>query len=218
MMNGAAHAPRPRLRGVSHQIAFVLAVGATLALVREARPGASSLWAGVFGASLVALFGTSALYHRVIWRPGARRWMQRLDHSAVIVSIAGGYTPLLAVVPSQGGGHGALAVTWVGAAVGVARAVAWPHAPAWVSASLGIVLGSIGVGQVLDRAAAAGTTAVALFVASGLIYIVGAIVYVTKRPDPSPRVFGYHEVFHALIVAGTVLLFVHASLVLCPGG
>jgi hemolysin III len=210
----ASEASRPRLRGVSHQLAFILAAVTTLALLRVARPGIQWWATVVFGASLVALFGISALYHRVSWRPEAQQWMRRLDHSAVFVAMAGGHTPLFALVPSAGGGHGALAAIWIGAGIGVVRALAWPDAPSWVAASLCVALGWVCAGQVLDRVPGAGGPTIAVFVASGLVYTVGAVVYATRRPDPAPRVFGYHEVFHALIVAGTALLFGHVALVL----
>jgi hemolysin III len=208
---------KPRLRGVLHQVAFVLATLATAALIRTAHPGIQRQCAVVFGVSLVGLFGVSALYHRVSWRPDALSWMRRLDHSAVVVAIAGGYTPLLALVPSSSGGHGALAVMWIGAGIGVIRALAWPRAPTWVAASLCVAIGWVGAGQVIDRMPVAGALTIAAFVASGLLYTFGAIVYATKRPDPVPHVFGYHEVFHALVVLGTALLFGHVALVLRAG-
>ncbi len=210
-------ASKPRLRGVLHQVAFVLASVATAALIWMARPGLQRRCTVVFGASLVGLFGVSALYHRVSWRPVALSWMRRLDHSAVVVAIAGGYTPLLALFPSTGGGHGALAVMWIGAGIGVVRAVAWPHAPTWIAALLCGAIGWVGAAQVIDRVPAAGALTIAAFVASGLLYTLGAIVYATKRPDPVPHVFGYHEVFHALVVFGTALLFAHVALVLHAG-
>jgi hemolysin III len=205
---------KPRLRGVSHQAAFFLAAVGTAALVAVARPGVQVWSTAVFGASLVALFAVSALYHRGSWSPRALRWMRRLDHAAVLVALAGGYTPLLALVPSRSGGHGALAVIWIGAGIGVVRAFAWPDAPAWVAAAFCVALGWIGAGEVFDRVRAAGVLTIAAFVAAGLAYTLGAAVYATKRPDPAPRVFGYHEVFHALVVAGTACLFGHVALLL----
>ncbi|HEX8791683.1 MAG TPA: hemolysin III family protein [Polyangiaceae bacterium] len=210
-------AQKPRLRGVLHQVAFVLASVATAALIWMARPGLQRRSTVVFGASLVALFAVSALYHRVSWRPRALSFMRRLDHSAVVVAIAGGYTPLLALVPSARGGHAALAVMWIAAGIGVARAFAWPRAPTWVAASLCVAIGWVGSGEVIDRVPAAGASTIAAFVASGLLYTLGAVVYATRRPDPVPHVFGYHEVFHALVVLGTALLFGHVALVLRAG-
>lgn len=210
----APDAPKPRLRGTSHQIAFVLSLVATAALLRVARPGVERSSTAVFGASLIALFGTSALYHRVPWRPRALRWMRRLDHSAVLVSMAGGFTPLFAMVPSKSGGHGALALVWVGAGIGVARAFAWPDAPTWVVVAVCVAVGWVCAGQVLERVPAAGALVVGCFVAAGMLYTLGAVVLATRRPDPAPRWFGYHEVFHALVVAGTVVLFAHVAMML----
>jgi hemolysin III len=103
---------------------------------------------------------------------------------------------------------------WIGAAIGVARALAWPNAPPWITALLSVALGWIGVGEVIDRGLVAGAFTIAPFALSGVLYTIGAVVYATRRPDPVPLVFGYHEVFHALIVAGSVSLYGHVALVL----
>jgi len=205
---------KPALRGVSHQGAFFVALAATTALVARAHRPEAARAAAIFGASLALLFGVSALYHRVDWRPEARRRMRRLDHAAIFVLIAGGYTPLFALVPSTSGGHGALVAIWLGAALGVVKSVAWPDAPKWVTALLCVGLGWMVVGQVADRAPAVGALGIGLLVASGLVYSLGAVVYATKRPDPVPRVFGYHEVFHALVIVASACLFGHVALVL----
>lgn len=205
---------KPLLRGVSHQIAFFVALVATTQLVVRAHAGAPSRAALVFGSSMVALFGTSALYHRRNWTEEARMLMRRLDHAAIFVLIAGGYTPLFALVPGTNGGHGALAAIWIGAGLGVAKSLAWPRAPKWMTALLCVALGWMVVGQVIDRTAAVGATCIWLLVAAGAVYSIGAVVYATKRPDPFPRVFGYHEVFHALVIAASVCLFAHVVLVL----
>jgi hemolysin III len=205
---------KPLLRGVSHQISFFFAIAATVALVVHARPGAATAAALVFGLSLVNLFGTSALYHRVDWSPRARKRVRRLDHSAIFLLIAGGYTPLFALVPSSAGGHGALAAIWIGSLVGVLKSLLWPDAPKWMTALICVVLGWTVIGQVIDRAPIVGAAAVLLLVASGVIYSLGAIVYALKRPDPFPRVFGYHEVFHALVIVASICLFAHVITVL----
>jgi hemolysin III len=206
--------PKPRLRGVSHVGAFFGALAGTIALLGRARAGAQARAVLVFGGSLVLLFGISGLYHRLEWSPQARRRMKRLDHAAVFVAMAGGYTPLLALVPTPRGGHGAVVAMWIGATIGIAKAIAWPAAPAWVSALLCVVYGWVAGSAALDRAGAVGSMTFGTFVASGVIYTVGALVYATRRPDPVPRIFGYHEVFHALVVAGTVSLFAHVGLLL----
>jgi hemolysin III len=205
---------KPLLRGVSHQIAFFFAIAATVALVARARPGAPTAAALVFGLSLVNLFGTSALYHRIDWSPRARKRVRRLDHSAIFLLIAGGYTPLFALVPSSAGGHGALAAIWFGSLAGVLKSLLRPDAPKWMTALICVALGWTVIGQVIDRASVVGPAAVWLLVASGVIYSLGALVYAIKRPDPFPRVFGYHEVFHALVIVASVCLFGHVITVL----
>lgn len=205
---------KPLLRGVSHQLAVAVAIAGTVALVSLAETGASALAATIFGASVVLLFSISALYHRVDWSPRARQRMRRLDHAAIFTMIAGGYTPLFLLVPSASGGYGALTAIWVGAALGVIKSVAWPGAPKWLTALLCVALGWMVVGPVLDRSDAIGSTCTALLVASGLTYSAGALVYARRRPDPWPRVFGYHEVFHALVIVASALLFAHVVLVM----
>jgi hemolysin III len=189
-------------------------IAASIALVMRAGPGAPTAAALVFAASLANLFGTSALYHRIDWTPAARKRMRRLDHAAIFLLIGGGYTPIFALVPSTAGSHGALAAIWLGAGVGVIKSLAWPNAPKWMTAMLCVVLGWMVVGQVTDRSAIVGALSVGLLVASGVIYSLGAVVYALKRPDPFPRVFGYHEVFHALVVVASVCLFAHVVTVL----
>jgi hemolysin III len=206
-------ADKPLLRGVSHQGSVIVAVIATILLVRSAgsRDGATASL--VFGGCMVLLFAVSALYHRVEWTPAARQRMRRLDHAMIFTMIAGGYTPLFLLVPSSSGGHGALAAIWIGAAIGVAKSLAWPHAPKWLTALLCVGLGWMVIGEVADRAAAVGPLAVGLLVAGGVTYSLGAVVYARKRPDPWPRVFGYHEVFHALVIVATAVLFAHVTMV-----
>jgi hemolysin III len=204
---------KPSLRGVSHQIAFFVAIFATLLLAWNAHANAF-VAASVFGACLAFLFGTSALYHRVQWTPKQRQRMRRLDHAAIFVLIGGGYTPLFALVASPTGGHGALIAIWVGAFIGVVKSLLWAHAPKSFTALLCVALGWLVVGEVLARTPVVGVTAVALLVISGVIYSLGALAYALKRPDPFPRVFGYHEVFHALVILASVCLFAHVVLVI----
>jgi hemolysin III len=210
----AVAATKPLLRGVSHQVAFFVALLATSNLVAWARSGAPARAAFVFGASMILLFGTSALYHRRNWNEEQRLFMRRLDHAAIFVLIAGGYTPLFALVPASTGGHAALAAIWIGALIGVAKSLAWPKAPKWLTALLCVGLGWMVVMPVLDRTPVVGPLCVGLLVACGIIYSLGAVVYATKRPDPFPKVFGYHEVFHAIVIAASVCLFAHVVLVI----
>lgn len=201
---------KPLLRGVSHQVSFFVTLAASVLLFRRAWyiPDARGACL-VFALALANLFGTSALYHRIDWSPTARARMRRLDHAAIFVLIAGGYTPLFTLVPSQAGGHGALVAIWAGASVGVLKSLLWPGAPKWIMAVLCVGLGWMVVGQVADRAAIVGSFSLTCLVASGIVYSLGALVYAMKRPDPLPRVFGYHEVFHALVVGASTCLFLH---------
>ncbi len=216
-VNAEIQAPalaKPLLRGVSHQISFFVAIIATAILVMRAGSREASTAALVFGATLVLLFGTSACYHRISWTPAARQRMRRLDHAAIFMLIAGGYTPLFALVPAPSGGHGALAAIWIGAGVGVVKSLAWPHAPKWLTALLCVAIGWMVIFQVMGRTPMVGSTCVGLLVASGVTYSVGALVYALKRPDPWPRVFGYHEIFHLLVVLASGFLFAHVALVI----
>jgi hemolysin III len=189
---------RPRLRGVFHQYAFLVFAALGVFLIATAPSGTARAAAAIFGGSVVLAFGVSALYHRVTWRPAARRLMRRLDHSAIFVLIAGTYTPYGLLVLAGAWRFSVLAVVWIGAAVGVAQSLLWVDRPKWLTAVLGIALGWAGVvafPQILD---ATGSVGASLLLAGGVLYTLGAVVYAMSRPDPAPTVFGYHELFHVL--------------------
>ena len=206
-------AVKPLLRGVSHQVFFFVALVATALLVRACATREGAVASAVFGASLILLFGTSAMYHRVDWSPIARARMRRMDHAAIFLLIGGGYTPLFALVANPNGGHGALVAIWIGAAVGVVKSLAWSKAPKWLTALVCVVIGWMVIGQVMGRTPVVGSTCVGLLTAAGITYTVGAVVYALKRPNPWPRVFGYHEIFHLLVVLASGFLFTHVALV-----
>jgi hemolysin III len=214
----SAAAEKPLLRGVSHQIFFFVALvsGALLARWSFAQSSAKGVAALVFGGSLALLLGVSALYHRVNWSVEGRKRMRRLDHAAIFVLIAGGYTPLLALIPGKDGtlNHTALTLVWVVAAFGMLKSLLWAHAPKWLTALLCVGLGWTVVFQVIERTHIVGSHGIALLVGSGVIYSLGAAVYALKRPDPVPRVFGYHEVFHALVIVASFTLTLHVIAVI----
>ena len=195
---------RPRLRGVSHQGAFVaaLAAGPVLLALTGGR------WSvAIYVASLLTMLGVSAAYHRGAWSARARRLWQRADHAAIFVFIAGTYTPMCVLAMPGFDGRFLLTAIWLGAGLGVLRALAWPGAPRWVSAALYIAVGwtmALAMPAVL-RATGPGLLAVIL--AGGVCYTVGAIIYALRWPDPWPRSFGYHEVFHALTLIAVALHF-----------
>ncbi len=205
-MSTAAAPEKPLLRGVSHEIAAAAALFAWGALALAAGPSRARAAANVYGASLFTLFFVSALYHRPTWAPRARLLMRRLDHSAIFVLIAGTYTPFCLLLPPATG-LPLLSVVWGGAAAGVLRAVLWVRAPKALATAIYVLLGWAVVPVVPALRSALGAGAISLLLSGGAAYTLGAVVYATRRPDPFPRVFGYHEVFHALVVAAAACHF-----------
>ena len=190
-----AHSPRPRLRGVSHQWAFYISLVAGLALVIGAPGGRATVAATIYAVSVAALFGTSALYHRVTWpTPNARRWMRRLDHSMIFLLIAGTYTPFALLVLEGTLATVILVVVWAGALGGIVLKLVWIDAPKPLVAVLYVMLGWVAVAAFPDLLDRLGVTGAAMVAGGGLLYTAGAVVYTAGRPDPVPTVFGYHEV------------------------
>jgi hemolysin III len=209
---------KPRLRGVSHQWAFFVSVATGVALVLAAPSGRATAAVSIYAFSVAGLFGASALYHRINWSTtGARRWMRRLDHSMIFLLIAGTYTPFAVLAL-----HGPLAtailiVVWAAALGGIVLKLAWIDAPKWLVALIYVAIGWVALAafpQLLDKL---GVTATAMVAAGGLLYTVGAIVYARKRPDPSPTVFGYHEIFHALVILAAALQYAVVAFWVLPG-
>ncbi len=197
---------KPRWRGVSHHMAFYAALLAGGMLVAVAPAPQARLAVAIYAATLVALFGVSALYHCVNWSVAARRVMKRFDHAAIFLFIAGSYTPICVLALGEPG-RPILVAAWAGAALGVARAVFWPGAPKAVAAALYLLLGWLVVAELPALAAAIGASAMIALATGGMIYSVGALIYALRRPDPLPAVFGYHEVFHALVIVACGLHF-----------
>lgn len=199
---------KPRLRGVSHRAAFFASLGAGPMLVAAAGNVQAATAATIYALTLAAMFGVSALYHLPTWSERARSFMRRLDHSAIFLVIAGSYTPICLVALNDGVGFWLLGLVWAGALLGVARAVFWSHAPKAISALFYVLLGCVVIPFLPRTAAVLSPLASGLLVAGGLLYLVGAVVYATRRPDPAPRVFGYHEVFHALTIVASICHFI----------
>jgi len=197
---------KPLLRGVSHEIAAGVALVGVLVLAALAPAGQARAGAAVYGASLVTLFSVSALYHRRNWPPRARLFMRRLDHSAIFLLIAGTYTPICLLLGGSTG-YKLLAGVWAGALLGVIQSVGWPRAPKPLVAGLAVLLGWAVVPMLPVLRSALGTGSLVLLGAGGALYTLGAVIYATGKPDPFPRVFGYHEVFHALVIAAAALHF-----------
>ncbi|SDR17694.1 PAQR family membrane homeostasis protein TrhA [Actinopolyspora saharensis] len=199
---------KPRLRGWIHAWSTLgaLASGAVLIVLAAATvSGKAALGASVYVATVLGLFGVSALYHRKTWKTlGARTWMRRLDHSMIFLFIAGTYTPLAMLAMRPTTGAVVLSVVWGGALGGVVLKLAWPNSPRWVGVPVYIALGWVAVFVLPDLLSTAGVAALVLIVIGGLLYTGGAVCYATRRPDPWPAVFGYHEFFHSAVSAAAI--------------
>jgi hemolysin III len=212
-MTPADRRERPRLRGVIHHYAFYASLLAGVVLVARATSHEALVTAAIYGASLSALLGVSALYHCVTWTPAARRWMSRLDHSMINLLIAGTYTPFGVLAVSGSLARTLLAVVWGGALASILLHLLWVDAPKWLSAVLYVALGWVGVTAMPTLVATSGWTPTALLLAGGVVYSLGALVYAARRPDPIPAVFGYHEIFHALVVVAAITHWAAVALI-----
>jgi hemolysin III len=177
-------------------------------LVLGAGSGRARIAVTVYALSVAALFGTSALYHRVEWRTlAARRWMRRLDHSMIFVLIAGTYTPFGLLVLRGTAGTVILIAVWSAALAGALFKLVWIDAPGWLGAATYISIGWIAILAIPELLERLGIAAVAALALGGILYSVGGVIYARKRPDPVPKVFGYHEVFHLLVIAAAALQY-----------
>jgi hemolysin III len=209
---------KPRLRGVWHQWAFFVSVAIGAALVIAAPSGQPRLAAAIYALTVTALFGTSALYHRVTWASvAARRWMRRLDHSMIFCLIAGTYTPFALLVLDGDLATVILIVVWAGALAGVLMKLVWIDAPKALVAVTYVMLGWVAVAAFPTMIERLGVTASTLVAVGGLLYTLGALVYAFQRPDPAPSVFGYHEVFHALVILAAALQYAVIAFYVIPG-
>jgi hemolysin III len=199
---------RPLLRGVAHAYTFWVALAAAIVLAVMAAPGTPRLASIVYGTGLCALFAASGTYHRWRWNPRWRPLLRRIDHSTIFVFIAASYTPVALLVM-----HGTLrwlilGAAWTGALGGVVLSVAWITAPRVLSAACYLALGwvsALALPQMIDRLDVA---PLVLLAVGGVLYTIGAVVYATKRPNPWPSTFGFHEVFHALVIAAAAVQFI----------
>ena len=210
---------KPRYRGRTHEWAFFASLGLIPALLTAAPSGHARLAAAIYSASVAALFGASALYHRVTWkRIGARRWMRRLDHAMIFVLIAGTYTPFALLALDGTLATVILIVVWAGALAGVILKLVWIDAPKGIVAGAYVALGWVAVVAMPGMVDAIGIVATGLVILGGLLYSAGALVYVLKRPDPSPTVFGYHEVFHILVIVAAAIQYAVVAFWVLPLG
>ena len=194
----------PRLRGLLHAYAFYAALvcaGVLVALAPEGRARAAAL---VYGLGLCALFGVSGAYHRWRGAPRVKRLLRRADHATIFVFIAASYTPVALLALTGTMRWVVLVSAWAGALAGVSLSLGWIDAPRWLTAAAYVAVGWVAAIAFPQLAARAGTAAFVLLLTGGLLYSAGACVYAAQRPDPWPRTFGFHEVFHALVVVAAI--------------
>ncbi|MDD4975857.1 MAG: hemolysin III family protein [Bacteriovorax sp.] len=193
---------KPLLRGHSHQAAFFFALGACSILLSNAHGSRTVFATIIYSLSLIGLLGISALYHRPTWRPQQRMWMKRMDHAAIYVLIAGTATPICLLALSPIAGVKLLQLIWGAALFGIIQSLFWVTAPKWVSSILYVTVGCLIVPFLPELKAALTIDDVWLIVEGGVVYIIGAIIYALRRPNPNPKIFGYHEIFHLLVITG----------------
>lgn len=203
---------KPRLRGWIHYYAAWTAIifGATLVSVswaaKSPRAGHATL---IYAAATVAMFAVSATYHRVQWKSAtARMRMKRLDHSMIFVFIAGSYTPFARLAMGHNTGKLVLWIVWGGALAGILLKMAWPTAPRWVGVPLYLLLGWVAVWFAPTIIHVAGVAAMVLLAVGGVLYSIGGALYALRWPDPWPKTFGYHEVFHALTALAAICHYI----------
>jgi hemolysin III len=199
---------KPLLRGHFHQAAFFVFLGAGGMLVARAEPGLARGTSLTYVIGVTVLFAISALYHRPTWSERARRQMRKLDHAGIFIQIAASCAPLcLLVLGGEAGKHLYMLILG-GSIAGLLQSLFWVDAPKWVPTALGLAVGSLFVPFLSQLRAIIDPASYWLLVGGGIAYAIGAVIYAVKRPDPWPRVFGYHEIFHVLVVLAAGMHFV----------
>lgn len=204
---------KPHLRGVLHEAAFAISLVTGTALICLAHRPASKVAAAVYAASVVLLFGTSAAYHRGRWSPRAHQVMARLDHSMIFILIAGTYTPFSLLLLEGWRRWVVFGVVWCGAVGGIIARNAVHTPPRWIFTGLYLALGWVAVAVLPQILSAGGAAVLVLLLVGGAFYTGGAVIYALKRPDPSPRWFGFHEIFHAFTLAAFAAHYIAVSLI-----
>jgi hemolysin III len=194
---------KPLLRGWSPVLAFtVIAVLGIIMLVVADASASERVWLGVYVAGTLTMFGVSASYHTLRWAPHGRSIMRRLDHSAIFLAIAGAYTPIMAVALTGWQKVVVLGAAWGGAVIGMTLEWLPLKVPRPLFTAIYVIVGwsaAVAFPQLYRSLGGVGFT---LVLGGGLLYTIGAVVYALKRPDPWPRVFGFHEIFHLFTIAG----------------
>ena len=210
--SAAAAAVKPKLRGWSHAGFFPLAVAAGIVLIALAPTTATSVECAIFAVSSWMLFGVSGVYHRGTWGPKVRGVLRRLDHTNIFLIIAGTYTPLSLVLLPRHTAVVLLSLVWAGALLGIGMRVFWLGAPRWVYVPCYLALGWAAVFYLSSFLHIGGWGVVGPIIAGGLLYSGGAVVYALKKPNPSPKWFGFHEIFHVCTVAAFICHYIAISI------
>jgi hemolysin III len=192
----------------SHLVGLVLAAAGTWFLLRAAQDGTSLLAFAVYGSTLVLLYSASSVYHGLPLAERGLRRLRMLDHIAIYFLIAGTYTPVALVTLRDEGGLPMLAVCWGIAGLGIPFKIRWLDAPVWLSTATYLGMGYLALAAVGPIGRAVGAGGVAWLVAGGLAYTVGAVIFTLRRPDPLPQSFGYHGIWHLLVLVGSACHFV----------
>jgi hemolysin III len=209
----AAREIKPHLRGWLHLGTFPISLAAGIVLVSLAPDTRTRVASATFGLSSSLLFGCSALFHRGHWGPRWHGVLRRLDHSSIFLLIAGTYTPFAVMLLNGTNARILLSLVWGGALLGIAFRVFWIGAPRWLYLPVYIALGWAAIFWLGDFASAAGPAVLTLIIVGGALYSVGGLIYGLKRPNPVPRWFGFHEVFHSLTVAAFAVHYVGVSMI-----
>lgn len=203
---------KPLLRGWIHTVTTPVSFVAALILLVLAPTISTRAASAVYLVCTITLFGMSALYHRIDWKPRALAIMRRIDHSNIFLLIAGTYTPICVATLPRYDSTMCLSIVWGGAILGIGTAIFWPTAPRWFTTSIYIILGWVAIWYLPQLWVTAGPVIVFLLFGGGLLYTVGAVVYGFKWPNPAPETFGFHEIFHSFTVLGWICHCVAAYL------
>jgi hemolysin III len=211
-VHDAMNAAKPKLRGWLHAATSPLAIAAGIILICLSPTAATKASSALFAGTAILLFTVSAIYHRGTWSPRWWYFLKTFDHANIFLLIAGSYTPFVVVLLHGGARIAMLVIVWTGALAGVALKLLWKGAPRWLSAPIYIALGWAAIFYAKDFASGGGPAVITLIVVGGALYTLGGLVYGFKKPDPFPKWFGFHEIFHVFTIAAFVCHYIAASI------
>ena len=201
----SGQASSPKLRGWTLLLGLVLAVPAGAVLLVRAASHGHAVPTAIYVVGLVALYGIGSMYHLLRWTPPARARLRRLDHAVIYLFIAASYTPVAVVGLHDAVGYWLLAVTWAGALLGATAKLVHFEGSRVIGGTMYIVVGWIAILGVHDFVTSLGVVDTILMYGGGVVYTAGAAVLATRHPDPLPEVFGYHEVWHTMVLVASAM-------------